>query len=76
MATTPDLTKPFKTQIRDEDNDPQAEVVAEISWDPRFPTSVNVEHTNEYLLYTGPQAARAYAQALVQAAERVEAAAA
>jgi hypothetical protein len=67
-----DLTKPFKAEIRDEDNDPKAEIVAEVSWDPRWPTSVNVEHLSEYLLYTGPKAARAYADALVECARRVE----
>jgi hypothetical protein len=63
-----DLTVPFEVVIRDESGDE----LVNVSWDPRWPDTVNADHPTDKMNYLSADQARTYAAALVEAARRVE----
>jgi hypothetical protein len=63
-----DLTVPFEVIIRDESGDE----LVNVSWDPRWPDTVNADHPTDKMTYLSADQARTYAAALVGAARRAE----
>jgi hypothetical protein len=63
-----DLTVPFEVVIRDESGDE----LVNVSWDPRWPDTVNADHPTDKMNYLSAEQTRTYAAALVGAARRAE----
>lgn len=68
LDPAPDLTVPFEVVICDEDGDE----FVNVSWDPRWPDTVNADHPADKLAYLSAVQSRTYAEALAAAAYRVE----